>query len=287
MMPHPLSLCRTPRSQRGAVLALVAVAIVPVSVWTLSRIRTTLGRRVRTLREASAAVGAFLIETLQAMRVTVTSNAQAREVDRFGRRNASFVDALMAMQLWSYLSGTLPGLVLSAGYAAVFIYGGRRVIGGTLTLGTFVAFMAYQMRLLQPVQALMGLYASFATVKVSIARVQELLDAPPDVVEAADARPLPSCRGAMTFDKVSIDLGRGDVLRSATFAVAPGELVAIVGPSGAGKSTIGDLLIRLLDPDAGRITLDGHDLRELRLDDLRSAVASLEQEPTLFHTSIA
>jgi len=268
-------------------LALVAVAIVPVSVWTLSRIRTTLGRRVRTLREASAAVGAFLIETLQAMRVTVTSNAQAREVDRFGRRNASFVDALMAMQLWSYLSGTLPGLVLSAGYAAVFIYGGRRVIGGTLTLGTFVAFMAYQMRLLQPVQALMGLYASFATVKVSIARVQELLDAPPDVVEAADARPLPSCRGAMTFDQVSIDLGRGDVLRSATFAVAPGELVAIVGPSGAGKSTIGDLLIRLLDPDAGRITLDGHDLRELRLDDLRSAVASLEQEPTLFHTSIA
>ena len=129
-----------------ARLASFALLIVPASVWTLSRIRHTLGGRVRTLREASAEVGTFLIETLQAMRVIVTSNAQEREVARFRHRNAAFVDALMSMQLWSYLSGSLPGLVLSAGYAAVFVYGGRRVIDGTLTLGTFVAFLAYQTR---------------------------------------------------------------------------------------------------------------------------------------------
>src|SRR5581483_12215155 len=111
--------------------------------------------------------------------------------------------ALMSMQLWSYLSGSVPGLILSLGYGAVFVYGGRRVIGGTLTLGTFVAFMAYQMRLLQPVQALMGLYASLATVDVSLARVQELLDTPPDVVEPEAPVPLTHVAGASAFERVA------------------------------------------------------------------------------------
>jgi ATP-binding cassette subfamily B protein len=149
-----------------ARLALVGLALVPVSVWALSRVRAQLAERVRAVREASAAVGSFLIETLQGMRLVVTSNAQAREVERFGRKNAAFIGALMSMQLWSYLAGSVPGLILSLGYAGVFVYGGQRVIGGALSLGAFVAFMAYQMRLLQPVQALMGLYASFATVQV-------------------------------------------------------------------------------------------------------------------------
>jgi ATP-binding cassette subfamily B protein len=270
-----------------ARLALVGVALVPLSVWALARLREHVADRVRTVREASAAVGSFLIETLQAVRLVVTSNAQQRELDRFGRRNTVFVDALMAMQLWSYIAGAAPGLILSLGYAAVFVYGGHRVIAGTLSLGTFVAFMAYQMRLLQPVQALMGLYASLATVDVSLARVQELLDTPPDVVEPEAPVPLTHVAGAIAFERVSIDLGRGDVLRDASFAVAPGELVAIVGPSGSGKSTIADLLVRLIDPDAGVIRLDGHDLRTVSLDDLRRRVVLVDQEPFVFHASIA
>jgi len=268
-------------------LALVAFAMVPTSVWALSRVRATLAGRVKTVREASAAIGSFLIETLQAMRLVVTSNAQSREVDAFGRRNESFVSALMAMQLWSYLSGSVPGLLLSLGYGAVFIYGGHRVISGTLTLGTFVAFMAYQMRLLQPVQALMGLYSSLATVQVSLARVHELLDTAPEVVERPAPVRLARVDGAIAFNDVTIDLGRGQVLRSASFAMAPGEHLALVGPSGSGKSTVADLLLRLLDPDSGTITLDGHDIRDLALDDLRRHVALVEQEPSVFHTTVA
>jgi len=268
-------------------LALVAFAMVPTSVWALSRVRATLAGRVKTVREASAAIGSFLIETLQAMRLVVTSNAQSREVDAFGRRNESFVSALMAMQLWSYLSGSVPGLLLSLGYGAVFIYGGHRVISGTLTLGTFVAFMAYQMRLLQPVQALMGLYSSLATVQVSLVRVHELLDTAPEVVERPAPVRLARVDGAIAFNDVTIDLGRGQVLRSASFAMAPGEHLALVGPSGSGKSTVADLLLRLLDPDSGTITLDGHDIRDLALDDLRRHVALVEQEPSVFHTTVA
>jgi ATP-binding cassette subfamily B protein len=267
-------------------MALVALAIVPVSVWALSRVRTTLADRVRRVREASAAIGSFLIETLHGIRLVVTSNAQGREVERFGRRNAAFVDALMSMQLWSYLSGSVPGLILSLGYGAVFVYGGRRVIDGSLTLGTFVAFMAYQMRLLQPVQALMGLYANLATVQVSLARVHELLDTPPEVIEPAAPVRLTRVDGAIAFDAVTLDLGRGDVLRAASFNIAAGERVALVGPSGSGKSTIADLLLRLIDPDRGTVMLDGHDLRELSLADLRRHVALVEQEPFVFHTSL-
>jgi len=270
-----------------ARLALVGVAAVPASVWALRRVRAQLAQRVKAVREASAGVGTFLIETLQAVRLVVTSNAQGREADRFRRHNAAFVDALMAMQWWSYLSGSVPGLILSLGYAAVFVYGGHRVIDGTLTLGTFVAFMAYQMRLLQPVQALMGLYASLATVEVSLARVHELLDAAPDVREAASPASLSRVEGAIAFDRVSVDLGRGDVLRDVSFSIAPGETLALVGPSGSGKSTIADLLLRLIDPDEGTIRLDGHDLRTLALADLRRHVVLVDQEPFVFHATIA
>jgi ATP-binding cassette subfamily B protein len=268
-------------------LALVGLALVPASVWALSRVRAQLARRVRTVREASAAVGSFLIETLQAVRLIVTSNAQAREVQRFGRKNAAFIDALMSMQLWSYLAGSVPGLILSLGYAGVFVYGGRRVIGGTLSLGAFVAFMAYQMRLLQPVQALMGLYASLATVQVSLARVHELLDTAPEVIEAATPVRLDRVGGAIELDRVSLDLGRGQLLTSVSFSIAPGETLALVGPSGSGKSTIADLLLRLVDPDAGAVRLDGHDLRTLSLEDLRRHVVLVDQEPFVFHATMA
>ncbi|HWF83610.1 MAG TPA: ABC transporter ATP-binding protein [Vicinamibacterales bacterium] len=270
-----------------ARLALVGIALVPLSVWALSRVRARLADRVRAVREAGAAVGTFLIETLQAMRLIVTSNAQAREVARFGRKNTAFIDALMSMQLWSYLAGSVPGLILSLGYAGVFVYGGRRVIGGTLSLGAFVAFMAYQMRLLQPVQALMGLYASLATVQVSLARVHELLDTSADVTEAPAPIRLDKVSGAIGFDRVSLDLGRGQLLTSVSFAVAPGETLALVGPSGSGKSTIADLLLRLVDPDEGIVRLDGHDLRAVSLEDLRRHVVLVDQEPCVFHASMA
>ena len=268
-------------------LALVGLAMVPPSVWALARVRVQLSGKVRALRETGAAIGSFLVETLQGVRLVVTSNAQGREIDRFRGHNAAFVRALMSMQVWSYLSGSVPGLLLSLGYAAVFLYGGHRVVDGSLTLGTFVAFMAYQMRVLQPVQALMGLWASLATVEVSLARVHELLDTPPDVVESATPVRVSCVSGAIRFDRVSIDLGRGQILRSVSFAVAAGERLAIVGPSGSGKSTIADLLLRLLDADEGQVSVDGRDVRDLALDDLRRHVVLVDQEPFVFHTTIA
>lgn len=269
-------------------LTLLAVAVMPLSVWTLVHYRRRLERQVATLRERSANIGSFLIETLQANVLITAANAQQREAGRFARLNAAFVEAVMGMQRISYFAGGLPGMLISVAAALVFLYGGSRVVDGTLTLGTFGAFLAYQMRLFAPAQALMGLYASLATARVSWRRVLQILDAPAEVVESPSAAAWDDARGEVVFAGVSLTTERGlQVLDRVTFSVAPGESLAIVGASGSGKSTIAFLLTRLLDPDSGDVRLDGRDVRTLRLADVRRQVVLVEQEPTLLHGSIA
>jgi ATP-binding cassette, subfamily B, bacterial len=269
-------------------LFLAAVALVPLSIAALLWYRRRMEGRVTEVRERSAAIGSFLIETLQGMRVVVSSNAQTREAGRFRARNDAFIAALMRLQRLHYIGGGMPGLLITASTGIVFLYGGSRVISGDISLGTFVAFLAYQMRLPAPIQGLMGLYANLATIRVSLRRVNAILDSPPDVVEAPDSRPLAAADGAITLQDVTYGFGRGGlVLDGAALHVTPGETVAIVGASGAGKSTIADLLVRHCDPDAGTVLLDGHDLRTLRLTDVRRHVAVVDQEPFLFHASLA
>jgi len=269
-------------------LFLLSVALVPVSVWALQHYRRRLEDKVAALRQASAGIGNFLIETLQGVKLVVASNAQEREAARFREKNDTFIDALMSMQMLSYLAGGLPGLILSCSTLLVFLYGGYQVIHGVLTMGALVAFLAYQMRLFPPIQALMGLYTSIATARVSLARVDQIFETAPEVVEAEGARPLEAVRGDVEFENVNFTFDRaGAVLRDVSFSVRAGETLAVVGPSGSGKSTIADLMLRMFDPDSGTVRLDGHDLRAVRLGDLRRHVVLVDQEPFVFHASIA
>jgi ATP-binding cassette, subfamily B, bacterial len=270
------------------VLFAASLAVLPFAVWALVRYRSRLEDAVTGVRDRSADVGSFLIETLLGMKVIVGFNAQDREAKRFRDRNDAFIDALMSMRRLTYLSGGVPGLLLSAGSAVVFVVGGMRVIDHTITIGTLVAFIAFQMRLVWPIQALMGLYASLASARVSLRRVNEILDAPLDVVEAPDAVPLPAARGHIALDDVTFGFGRGvAVLDHVSLEVRAGERLAIVGRSGEGKSTIADLLVRQLDPATGRVLLDGIDVRRARLADVRRNVLVVDQEPFVFNATIA
>jgi ATP-binding cassette subfamily B protein len=268
-------------------LFLVGTMALPPAAWALSRYRRQLESRTTDLRERSAAIGSFLIDTLQGMRAVVTSAAERREVQRFSRLNDAFVATLMGLQRTHYVAGGIPSLLVAAGTAAVFFYGGWRVVEGTMTLGTLAAFMAYQARVVAPVQALMGLYGALATARVSWRRVEALLDARPDVVEAANAEALGPTRGEVEFDNVSLSHPRGGlVLDGVSFRAEAGRTLAIVGASGSGKSTLADLAVRLLDPDAGAVRIDGRDLRTLALADLRRTVQSVEQDAVLFHATV-
>ena len=265
---------------------LVSLVTLPFSIWALRRYQSTLSLQVRTVRERSADIGSFLIETLTGFRLVTTSNAEAREAARFRRHNAGFIDALLAMQKTSFLASALPGTVLTLTTSAIFLYGGRLVIDGRLTTGSLVALLAYHLRLLAPVQNLITLYTSLLTGSVSLSRLFELLDTPVDIRENPNAGALDSVRGEVTFENVSFRYEESPVLENVSFRVIPGTICAILGRSGVGKSTIADLLVRFYDPDEGTIQLDDHDLRRVRLNDLRYSVVLVDQASFLFQATV-
>src|SRR5271170_1478700 len=267
-------------------LFLVSVAAIPAGIWALQHYQHRLAARVRAVRERSSDIGSFLLETLLGIRLVVSARAESREVKRFRARNQSFLDALMRMQLTAFLSGAVPGTILTLSTAAIFLYGGVLVIDGSLKLGSLVAIMSYHLRLLSPVQNLMSLYSNLVTGGVSLSRVWELFDTRAEIVDRPGAKPFGNVRGEIEFDRVSFGYGGDVILENLSFRVAPGTICAILGPSGVGKSTLADLLVRFYDPDAGAIRIDGRDLRDLPLADLRHAVMLLDQAPYLFHASV-
>jgi ATP-binding cassette subfamily B protein len=267
-------------------LFLLSIAALPLSLWTLRHYQRRLAGRVKLVRERGADVGSFLLESLLGIRVVITATAEVREVERFRKRNQSFLDALLSMQLTSFLSGAVPGTLITLCTAALFLYGGSLVIEGQLTTGSLVAIMAYHGRLLSPVQNLMSLYTNLVSGGVSLNRVWELFDTRPEIVEAANALPCPDGDGEIECRGVSFGYNGISVLEKLSFRVPAGTICAILGPSGVGKSTLADLLVRFYDPEEGTIHLDGTDLRDLRLRDLRRQVMLLDQAPYLFNASV-
>lgn len=268
-------------------LFLVSVALVPLCVFTFHRYQKKLTVFARRLRERAADVGSLFVDTLIGMRTVVSANAGEHEVGRFGQRNRAFVDTLLGLQITSFLSGALPGTILTASTALVFLYGGKMVIDGAMTIGTLVAFMAYHLRLLSPVQNMMSLSANLASARASLSRIFEILDAPVEVTERPSAAALGPVRHKIALENVVLRHDRETVLDGISFEVQAGTVCAILGPSGAGKSTIADLLVRFLDPEAGRISVDDRDIRDVRLADLRREIVLVEQTPHLFNATIA
>jgi ATP-binding cassette, subfamily B, bacterial len=268
-------------------LFLVSAVLLPVGILALRHYQAKLAMQTRDLRERSSDLGSFLIETLFGMRLVVASGGEEREAEEFRAQNSRFVRSLLSMQLLSFCASALPSTALTLSTAIVFFYGGKLVIAGQLTIGGLVAFMAYHMRLLAPVQNLLGIYTNLLTGGVALGRVFEILDVPVEVTESPRAVALGMVRGEITFDHVRFRYSEDvPVLDDVCFHVPAGALCVLAGPSGAGKSTLADLLLRFFDPQAGRITIDRHDLREIRLPDLRQKIAVVEQIPYCFRASV-
>ena len=268
-------------------LMIASVALLPVGIIALRHYQGRLRLQTADLRQRSSDLGSFLIENLLGMRLIVASATETLEAERFRAYNTSFIRSLLSMQVLSFLASAMPSTVLTLSTAVVFLYGGKLVIAQQLTIGGLVAFMGYHLKLLSPVQNLLGIYTNLLTGGVALERVFEVMDVSPEVSEIAAAAALPHVRQALTFSEVRFRYAADvPVLREVSFTIPAGQICAVVGASGAGKSTLADLLLRFYDPDAGTISIDGQDIRQLRLDDLRRQVAIVEQTPYLFRASV-
>jgi len=268
-------------------LTVVSVLLLPIAIVALRAYQGRLVLQSREIREKSSDLGSFLIESLLSLRLTVAVTAEEREAARFRRLNDGFIQALLKSQVTSFLAGTVPSLILTVSTSVMFLYGGWLVFQGRLTLGSLLAFIAYQAKLMAPVQNLLTLHTNLLTGGVALQRVFELLDVPVEVAEPTIPVPLPESFGAVRFNAVSFSYKEIDVaLDDLSFVLPKGSLSVVVGTSGSGKSTMADLLLRLHDPKSGTITVDGVDLRSVRLRDLRERIAIVEQTPFLFHASL-
>jgi ATP-binding cassette, subfamily B, bacterial len=268
-------------------LSLIAFVLLPAELAFLRLMRPRIEVASRRLRERAGDLSSFLVERLSAIKLIQSVGAQEREAGALGTLQDHFRRDLLSQQMVGYVAGGVPALLTQASTALVFIAGGWMVIEGRLTLGTLIAFAAYLGRVAGPVQTLLGLYVAAQRALVSLRRVVELTAERPAIVAPAVPRALPADgRGEVRFEGVRFGYREDAVLRGVDLVVRPGEKLGIVGLSGAGKSTLIDLLLRHHDPQAGRILLDGVDLRDLDLGALRRAVAVVAQDVVLFRGSL-
>jgi ATP-binding cassette, subfamily B, multidrug efflux pump len=272
-------------------LALVAFAIVPLllilTLWFKIRVRDSF----RDVRVKIARINAFLQEHITGMPVVQLFGREARAYDEFSQINAAHRDANVRSIF--YYAIFFPGveLITAVGTGLLLWYGGGQIMRGAVSLGALIAFLQYAQRFYQPLSDLSDKYNILQAAMASAERIFRLLDTPVTIAPpAAPHAPEPPerVRGAIEFDRVLFHYKEGEpVLKGVSFAVAPGETLAVVGHTGAGKSTLANLLLRFYDVTGGAVRVDGVDVREWDLARLRRSVALVLQDVFLFSGTVA
>jgi ATP-binding cassette subfamily B protein len=284
-------------------LALVTVVILPLVLGLFSFFGLKARPMFSRVQKKLSALNTILQENLAGVRVVKAFSREPFEAERFGKGNRELLDEFLKVgQLMAFLFPTL-FLVFNLSTLAVYWYGGFQVIGGDLTLGQLVAFNTYLMMVMMPVGILGMIVTMISRAAASAERIFEILDAQSEVADAPDAQHLPSIEGRVAFEDVHFRyFARGErgrtasgerrqtasgkegewVLDEVSFVAEPGQMVALLGATGSGKSTIINLIPRFYDVSEGRITVDGHDVRDVTIESLRSQIGIVLQEATLF-----
>jgi ATP-binding cassette subfamily B protein len=269
-------------------LALVATSIIPL----LMIIPEVYERRMRgqyiNVKELESSTLGIVQEVLSALRVVKAFGREDHEQKRFVGLSSTGMGARIRLAFVESTVNLLSHVITAIGAALVLYLGVRSVLAGHLTLGELLMVITYLTQLYGPLNAISDKIIGLQPSKASIQRAFALLDAVPDVIERPHARTLKRAAGAVEFQGVGFAYdGRNLILDDISFAIEAGTRLGIAGRTGAGKSTLISLLMRFYDPSTGQIFLDGIDLRDYKLDDLRHQFAVVLQEPVLFSTSIA
>ena len=270
-------------------LTLTTLAVVPVVVVAAFTFGRALRKASTSVQDRIGEAMGMADESFGSIRTVQSFTREGIETQRFSALLHDLVGVAVSRARIRALFFGVVGFVAFGSVAAVLWQGGAQVVEGKLTAGTLVAFLFYALFVAAAVGTLASLFGNFQEAIGAATRVFELLDAEPTVREPEHPRRFTEpVRGAVTLEAVAFryqpDLP--DVVQDISLDIAPGEVVALVGRSGAGKTTIASLLPRFWDVTAGRITLDGLDIRELSLDTLRGAIGIVPQEPVLFSGSI-
>ncbi len=278
-------------------LALLTFLVLPLLLIGSLWFRIVSAGAFRRTRETIGAITGDLQESLSGVRI-VRSFAQERaHRDRFTALNGDNQDANMVTVKLN--AAYFPSVEMLSGLAvaAIVVYGGLQAIEGHVTVGTVVAFVAALSNLFEPIQQLSQLYATYQSGMAALEKIFQLLDVRPTLTDRSDAIELGRIRGEVTFDDVSFAYARrrGDsddappilALEHVSLDIPPGQTVALVGATGAGKSTMAKLVARFYDPSAGRVLVDGHDLRDVSSGSLRSQMGIVPQEAFLFSGTVA
>ena len=269
-------------------LALVALAISPLLFVFSRRYKVRMRPRYHAAKKLESSALKIAQETLMALRVVKAFGQEGNEQRRFVGRSSEGAITRIRLAIAEGTFGLLVNLTTALGTAAVLVIGIRNVRSGELSLGELLVVVSYLSQLYGPLKTISKQTASLQSAAAGAERAFELLDELPEVPERPDARPVQRTPGAIEFRQVSFAYDDTDViLRHLSFVIAPGTRLGVVGTTGAGKTTLVSLLLRLYDPTAGQVLLDGVDLRDYQLDGLRNQFGMVLQEAVLFSTSIA
>ena len=269
-------------------LAVLLLLPAPVVVGIVNRLFPKLWNLFSRQHRALAVLNGMVDDSLTGVRVVKAFGQERREIERFGPAN----DAVRGAELRTQrtLAGLFPALAFltQAGALAVWAVGGWQVIGGTLTLGVLITFITYAALLFEPLRFMTMVIEWWSMAMNSAHRIFEVVDAVPEVAERADPVALPRMRGSVELRGVTFAYEPNKpVLHAIELSAAAGEVLGLVGHTGAGKSTLINLITRLYDTGGGQVLIDGIDVRDLRVADLRRQVGIILQDHYLFDGTVA
>ena len=274
--------------QLNGSLTLVALGTIPLLLGAMKFFGRRMSARSLTAHQTDGQVTSLVQQSIAALPLTQSYTQEEREERRFAAQAAKALRERMSQHGWEVLYLAVIAVIFGCGVAGIAWAGARQVWDGRLTVGELLVFLAYLTQFYEPLNQLSHVGTTVSDAGAGTQRVFEILDAVPEVQEAPDARPLARVEGVVELDHVSFGYSQDRlVLKDVSLRLAAGECVALVGPSGVGKTTLIHLLPRFFDPNQGSVRLDGHDLRSLRLRDLRAHVALVMQEPLLLPATIA